>query len=248
MSHVLPKKEKRLWLRITLVLTVLILISAIVTVYAVAIKGYILYRKASEELPVSEVYSHLSSDPSYTYYRDLPKVYVDAVIATEDKRFEKHNGIDIIAICRAVYYDIKARSFVQGGSTITQQLSKNLYFSFEKTFVRKAAEVFAAHDLENCYSKEQILEMYVNTIYFGDGYYGISEAADGYFERPVSHLSDAEAVMLAGIPNAPSAYDPRTNIDLAIKRMDIVLGRMVRCGRLSEHQEKLIRQSYPHLP
>ena len=120
--------------------------------------------------------------------------------------------------------------------TLTQQLAKNTLFTQEKHLARKAAEMFAALAIEKQYNKEQIFEMYVNTIYFGSGHYGIGEAAQGYFGKTPLQLTDAEAVMLAGLPNAPSAYSPNSSPDLAIKRMQVVLNRMVGCKKLTREQ------------
>ena len=111
----------------------------------------------------------------------MPETYVQAVVAVEDHRFYEHFGLDLIAIGRALVNDIKAGRYVEGGSTITQQLAKNLYFSQEKTMNRKAAEVFLALELERNYTKDEILELYVNSIYFGDGYYNVGEASAGRY-------------------------------------------------------------------
>ena len=146
----------------------------------------------------------------------------------EDHRFAKHCGIDLIAIGRAAWTDIRAMSFVEGGSTITQQLAKNMLFTQDKKIERKAAEVFAALDMEAKYTKEEIFELYVNTVYFGSGYYGIYQASMGYFGKEPLELSDYECAMLAGIPNAPSAYSPDVGNELAEKRVKQVLNSMVR--------------------
>lgn len=122
----------------------------------------------------------------FTSYSELPQFYIDDVISVEDHRFENHCGIDLIAIGRAMLTDIKEHSFIQGGNTITQQLAKNMLFTQEKKLERKVVEVFAALELECNYSKEDIFELYVNTSYFGNGYYGVREAADGYFGKTFS--------------------------------------------------------------
>ena len=141
-----------------------------------------------------------------------------------------------VSIARALVTDLRTGSFAEGGSTITQQLAKNTLFTQEKHLARKAAEMFAALAIEKQYNKEQIFEMYVNTIYFGSGHYGIGEAAQGYFGKTPLQLTDAEAVMLAGLPNAPSAYSPNSSPDLAVKRMQVVLNRMVGCKKLTREQ------------
>lgn len=192
------------------------------------IEGYRMYQEAAAEKPVSERVEEIRSMEGFTSYSELPQFYIDATISVEDHRLAKHCGIDLIAIGRAVWTDIKAMSFVQGGSTITQQLAKNMLFTQEKKLERKVAEVFAALELEANYTKEEIFELYVNTVYFGSGYYGIYQASMGYFEKEPLELSDYECAMLAGIPNAPSAYSPDVGNELAEKRVKQVLNSMVR--------------------
>ena len=121
---------------------------------------------------------------------------------------------------------------VEGGSTISQQLAKNMYFSFEKKFTRKVAEVFVAMDLEEKYSKDEILSYYINVIYFGDGYYGLGEASRGYYSKTVDKLNFDEITTLAGLPNAPSAFALSTNPDLAKKRQELVINQMKKYGYL----------------
>lgn len=133
---------------------------------------------------------------------------------------------------RAVVHDIRVMKLEQGGSTITQQLVKNMYYDQNKTFARKAAEAWTALYVERQLSKEEILELYINTIYFGDGYYGLKEASLGYFGKEPQELTDSEAVLLAGIPNAPSAYAPSRHADLALQREKQVLAAMVKYGYL----------------
>ena len=141
--------------------------------------------------------------------------------------FTSTPGFDILATGRALANDIRAGAIVEGGSTITQQLAKNEYFTQEQTIERKIAEIFMAFDIERHFSKDEILELYVNSIYFGDGYYGIGQAGQGYFGKSASDLTDYEATMLAGTPNAPSAYAPTVNPDLAAaQRQRQVLDKM----------------------
>lgn len=200
------------------------------------IKGYTLYRDATEETPMDEMVESIRSRDGFTEFDKLPEIYVNAVVSVEDKRFWDHHGVDYLAIVRAAWNDLRAWSFAEGGSTITQQLMKNTYFTQEKKLERKFAEVFAAWSLEKEYSKEDIFALYVNSIYFGSGYYGIRDAAEGYFGKSPSELSDYEAVMLAGLPNAPSAYSPDTSPELARQRMKQVLDRMVKCKALSQEE------------
>lgn len=200
---------------------------------AVAHEGYVMYRNAIEAQPLDELVEEIRDRDTYTTFDELPSTYVDAVISVEDHRFYRHSGLDYIAIARAVFNDIKAMAYVEGGSTITQQLAKNLYFTQEKELTRKAAEVFMAFELERNYSKEEILELYVNSIYFGDGYYDVASASEGYFGKTPEELNDYEATLLAGVPNAPSVYAPTKNPDKAEKRRLQVVNRMIACGYIT---------------
>ena len=226
-----------------LLLTVLLL-ALLVLVAAggyFAVTGHKLYESAIQSVPIETLYETISARPNFVSYKELPQIYVNAVISTEDARFVHHHGVDPASIFRALLADLRSGSFAEGGSTITQQLAKNTLFTQEKHLARKAAEMFAALAIEKQYNKEQIFEMYVNTIYFGSGHYGIGEAAQGYFGKTPLQLTDAEAVMLAGLPNAPSAYSPNSSPDLAVKRMQVVLKRMVKyrmvgCKKLTREQ------------
>lgn len=218
----------------------LMLVVCLCTGFMVAGKGYSMYRSALAEMSLTDKVDSIRSKESYTEFEDLPEVYVNAVISVEDHRFYNHSGIDIIAIGRAVFNDIRARKFVEGGSTITQQLAKNLYFSQEKELTRKAAEVFMAFDLEHNYSKEDILELYLNTIYFGDGYYTVADASEGYFGKAPEDMTQYESTLLAGIPNAPSKYAPTKNPVLAEKRQMQVLRRMEDCGYFSSEEAETV--------
>ena len=203
-------------------------------------QGSQLYQSAARSTPISTLYDTISARTHYATYDELPQIYIDAVICTEDEHFMTHKGIDPGAMLRALLADLRTHSMAEGGSTLTQQLAKNALFTQEKRMARKAAEILAAFDIEKRYSKEQIFEMYVNTIYFGSGYYGIEEAAEGYFGKTPAELTDAEAVMLAGLPNAPSAYSPNSSPELALKRTQVVLKRMVKCRSLTQEQADAI--------
>lgn len=198
--------------------------------------GYNMYKEAIESIPLDEKVAEIKSKDNYTEFSELPQMYVKAVISVEDKRFYKHNGIDVIAIGRAFINDIKAMSFVEGGSTITQQLAKNMYFTQDKKIERKVAEVFMAWQIEDNYSKEEIFELYVNSIYFGDGYYTVKDACEGYFDKDVSEMTDYECILLAGIPNAPSVYAPTVNPDLAKQRQKQVMDKMIENGILTQDE------------
>ena len=208
--------------------------------FALAGEGYGLYKNAIQEESLEAKVAEIRSQENFTSLEDMPETYVQAVVSVEDHRFYDHFGLDLIAIGRAVVNDIKAGRYVEGGSTITQQLAKNLYFSQEKTMNRKAAEVFLALELEQKYTKDEILELYVNSIYFGDGYYSVGEASEGYFGKPASEMNDYECTLLAGVPNAPSKYAPSKNLALAEKRQQKVISRMEACGYITEEETTLM--------
>lgn len=213
------------WIRNTVLLLMAL---CLCVVGAVVFMGWNMYTRALEAVPLDQRVKQVREQESYTSFDELPDTYVDAVIAAEDHRFFDHNGIDPIAIGRAVVNDIKAMSFVEGGSTITQQLAKNLYFSQEKELARKVAEVFMAFHLEANYSKEEILELYVNSIYFGNGCYDVASASQSYFGVEPDQMNENQCTLLAGIPNAPSVYDLTLNPDLAQQRQRQVVEMMVK--------------------
>ncbi len=163
----------------------------------------------------------------YVTYKKLPKHLVNAVISTEDRRFFKHFGIDPIGILRAAFTNYKAGQVVQGGSTITQQLAKVVFLTQDRKFKRKIQEVLLALYLEHNFSKQEILTMYLNRIYFGSGNYGVSAAAQSYFGKKVQDINLFEAATLAGMIKAPSRYSPANNFELSQDRADQVLKIMV---------------------
>lgn len=199
-----------------------------------------MYKEAVEKTALNEKIEEIQNRKNYTKLSEVPKIYLEAVIAVEDHRFYKHPGIDVIAICRAAINDIKAGSFVEGGSTITQQLAKNIYFTQEKKIERKIAEVFVAFDIEKNYKKDEILEFYINTTFFGNGYYTVKEASRAYFNKEPLEMTDGEAVLLAGIPNAPSLYNPVNSMELAKQRQKQVIYKMMKYGGLSENKANRI--------
>ena len=213
----------------------LVLILIILSILAIYIcQGYKMYKNALDDKPLEEMVQEIRSQKSYTKISNIPDIYKDAVIAVEDHRYYDHKGIDIIAIGRALLNDIRARELVEGGSTITQQLAKNMYFTQDKTLTRKIAEVFMAKKIESNYNKEEILELYVNYIYYGSGYYDIKSASLGYFDKEPQELTEGESIMLAGIPNAPSVYNPKVSPKLARERQKQVIDKMIKYGKLSE--------------
>lgn len=228
----MKKMIKRILLGIViLIFTVVAVITAI---------GYNMYRKALDDKPLDVAAAEIRSKESFTKISELPETYLNAVIAAEDHRFYEHPGIDVIATARAAWNDLMALSLVEGGSTITQQLAKNVYFTQEKSFIRKVAELFMALEIERNYEKDEILELYVNDIYFGSGYYSVKEASLGYFKSLPKNMNEYQCVMLAGIPNAPSVYSLDVNPELAHQRMEQVLEQMVKCGFITEDKEEEI--------
>lgn len=195
-------------------------------------QGYSGYRDALGEKSVEEMQEQIESIDNYTPLDEMPQTYIDAVLAVEDKRFYSHPGIDPIAIGRAVVNDIRAGAYVEGGSTITQQLAKNQFFTQEKKMVRKISEMFMAFKIESVLDKDKILELYVNSIFFGNGYYCVGDASAGYFGKPPSEMDFDECTLLAGIPNAPSNYNPVASPELARRRQAQVLEKMKRAGYL----------------
>ncbi len=193
---------------------------------AVRLKRLIYLRDAIEERKPKE---------HFVPVEELPDSLIKAIVAVEDNRFYSHPGFDIEGIFRAALVNLQSGEIEEGASTITQQLVKNLFLSQERSFARKAEELALAVDFEYCCSKDEILSLYLNTIYFGSGYYGIYTAAHGYFGKEPGELTLPEAAMLAGLPNAPSLYSPYENFLLAKKRQCIVLDAMVRTGVLDEH-------------
>lgn len=200
-------------------------------------QGYTDYREALEAKSVEEMAAEIESIDNYTTLDSLPQTYIDAVLSVEDKRFYSHPGIDLIAIGRALVNDIKAGAYVEGGSTITQQLAKNQYFTQDKKIVRKIAEMFMAFKIESVLDKDKIFELYVNSIFFGNNYYCVADAAQGYFGKLPSEMNFDECTLLAGIPNAPSNYNPQASPELARQRQAQVIEKMKKAGYLEAEEE-----------
>jgi 1A family penicillin-binding protein len=175
---------------------------------------------------------------------EISKFMQDAIVAAEDARFYSHHGIDPLGIARAVVRNIQAGEIVEGGSTITQQLVKNLYLDQQRTFWRKSKELVLTVQIERKYTKKEILEMYLNQIYFGQGAYGIETAARTYFNKPAKELNLAESAMLAGIPRAPSLYSPSQNWEAAKKRQTTVLNRMTELGMIDSEKARRAKEEF----
>ena len=218
--------------RIIILIILVVLFAGAVLTY----QGYKMYKEALDKISVKDKVAELQAQENYTKFENLPEFYKDAVVAVEDRRFYEHGALDYIGIARAIWTNIKSFELKEGGSSITQQVAKNVYFTQEKTALRKIAEVFMAFEIERNCDKDTILEMYVNTSYFGSGYYGIKEAANGYYDKEPKDMNEYECSMMAGVPNAPSVYAPTKNPDLAAQRQKQVLERMVRYEYITQDE------------
>lgn len=158
--------------------------------------------------------------------KDIPDMMKKAIVATEDRRFYDHGALDLVSVTRALVTNYMAGQTLEGGSTIAQQTVKNIFLSHDRTLSRKIEELALAVRLEKNYTKDEILELYLNTIYFGHGAYGIKDAARIYFGKDVKDLNVSQCAMLAGLPQAPSVYDPITHPEEGIRRMAVVLTLM----------------------
>lgn len=178
----------------------------------------------------------LKNDRNIVYLTSdqIPDQVKQAFVSIEDKRFYKHKGFDPFAILRAVQSLISKNSITQGGSTITQQLARNIYLTHTVKWERKVEEIFIAMALEKKYTKDEILEFYINNIYFSNGYYGIEAASQGYFSKGADELSLSETAFLCAIPNSPGSYDPLTHKENTLKRRDLILDNMYEDGVISE--------------
>jgi membrane peptidoglycan carboxypeptidase len=194
----------------------LIIISAFILCFTKAMpiisSGYKMYQSAVKENSVESVVDNIKEKEGYFKLDTIPKEYIKELIQSEDKRFYYHFGMDPIATTRAMFNNIQAGTFVEGGSTITQQLAKNMYFSFEKKMERKVAEVLVAFELERNYSKDEILELYLNVIYFGEGCYGVKEAANHYYGVEPQYLNEEQIGELVFTIKSPNNYNPNVYV------------------------------------
>lgn len=189
-------------------------------------------------------------DVSYLDYDDIPDAAKLAIISIEDKNFTTHHGIDIEGIARAGLSLVLNRgNITMGGSTITQQLARNVFLGYEKTYSRKIKEMFIAVALEQKYTKQEILEFYLNNVYFANGYYGIESASEAYFNKEAKDLSISQAAFLCSIPNSPNRYDPYKHKDSTLKRRDRILKNMYEDGYISKSQyEKSVDEKITIMP
>lgn len=221
-----------------IVLIICLLMIAFVVLFAL---GFSYYSDTLKQKPLLDCVKEVTDKEHFTKFDDLSENYKNAVISVEDHRFYNHKAIDVIGVARAFYTNIKNKELDEGGSSITQQVAKNIIFNQEKSLKRKLGEVFAAYDLEKNFSKDEILALYANSCYFGDGYYSIYDASMGYYNKEPKDLSLAESAMLAGVPNAPSVYAPTVNPDLAKKRQKHVLNKMVEYGYISSEEADSVK-------
>ena len=206
----------------------------------------------TEELGLLDTLSRMSSIkpavdnkikniPHYVTINEVPYILCQAVVSVEDTRFYKHKGFDIFGIARAVLVNVEAGEIQEGASTITQQTVKNLFLTSDQTFTRKAEELILSMNMEDEFKKDKILEIYLNVIYFGSNFYGIYDAAQGYFGKEPADLTVAECAMLAGLPNAPSLYSPYVDFHLAKKRQLVVIDAMEKAGVISKREAENAR-------
>ncbi|MBR0288793.1 MAG: transglycosylase domain-containing protein [Selenomonadaceae bacterium] len=179
--------------------------------------------------------------PHYVTLDKMPDLLCQAIISVEDTRFYKHKGFDFISIARAAIVNVEAGEIQEGASTITQQTIKNLFLTSDQTFTRKAEELILSMNMEKDFDKDKILEIYLNVIYFGSNFYGIYDAAQGYFGKEPAELTIAECAMLAGLPNAPSLYSPYVDFHLAKKRQLVVIDAMENFGIISKTEAENAR-------
>jgi penicillin-binding protein 1A len=187
---------------------------------------------SADDVLLAELYLE-KRDP--TPLESIPPFLISALVATEDRKFYTHSGVDLKGVARALIKDIQAGKFVEGASTITQQLAKTLFLTPRKTMVRKIKEAILAFQLERRYTKDEILELYLNQVYFGSGAYGVKSAAEKFFGKSLENLNLAECALIAGMPKSPSRYSPLVNLDLALKRRNLVLKQMYDTGIISEY-------------
>lgn len=210
----------------------LILSIAIISVAMIAASGHTKYKEAIDTISLSDKINEIRSSYTYVEIDDISETFRDAIVAIEDMRFYDHGAIELKSLLRAILVNLREKEVLQGGSTITQQVAKNLYFDNDQNFIKKIAEMFVAFDLEKNYSKDDILELYVNIIYYGDNNYGIKEASNNYFGVEPIDLDYDQSTLLAGLPQAPSAYSLGENYELAKERQEEVIEALEKFKKL----------------
>ena len=219
----MSKNVKFKLIKIIIALTIIIFFSFML------ITSYI-HKSVVADVEIESIINEIQSNSNYIQAKDINRTFLNAIVAIEDHRFYEHGAIDLISIARATLINIKNKEILEGGSTITQQLVKNVFLDMNQTFERKINEIFLAFELEKLYSKEEILELYVNVVYYGDGYTGIKAACNGYFNKQPKDLTEDEATLLAGLPQAPSLYALNNNYERALDRQQEVIEAYNRWG------------------
>ena len=189
-------------------LLLVVIVAVGILSYPVIKNGYDLYIQAVTEIPLEEKTAQIKADSKYTSFNDISPVFTSLLVQSEDRRFYSHFGFDIISFSRAVVANVFSGGYSQGGSTLTQQLAKNMYFSFDKQMERKVAELLVAFDLEKLCSKEEILAMYCSLAYFGQNCYGVKQAAAYYYGITPMELNELQSQQLVDTLKAPSVYNP----------------------------------------
>ncbi|QIK69999.1 transglycosylase domain-containing protein [Erysipelothrix sp. HDW6C] len=217
---------------------IIALIAIIVLVCGIIVfRGHQQYLAVINDKSLSDTVDAVENKQEFVHLDAMNPLFISATINTEDSRFYTRKAIlDFEALGRATLQNLRAKSLVEGASTIPQQVAKNLYFEETTTFTRKVAEYFVTRDLLQNYSKDEILELYLNMNYYGDGFYGIYDASYGYFKVHPKDLNDGQATLLAGLPQAPSYYALSTNFEGARERQKHVLSRMVDEGIITQQQ------------
>ncbi|MEI6857559.1 PBP1A family penicillin-binding protein [Psychrilyobacter sp.] len=223
------------------VLGVIFFLIALTTITYFSVKGKITSYTASEPIVIYDKDQHIvdylsKQKGENADIKEIPVYLQKAFISVEDRRFYSHHGVDVWRLGKAVLVNLSKGRIAQGGSTISQQLAKNAFLSNERTFIRKFKEVIITLEMERIYSKDEILEKYLNEIYFGSGSYGVREAAKDIFNKDISKINLAESAMLAGIPNRPNMYNPRKNLEFSMKRTHLILKLMLNQNYISQDE------------
>lgn len=214
----------------------LIICTILLVISFIGFNGYKDYKLAVNKNPIVEKVDKIRNRNNYVKLDEISSYMQNAIVAIEDRRFYDHGAIDTVGLCRAIAVNLISKKALQGGSTITQQLAKNMYFMDDNTASRKISEAFVANELEKHYSKKQILELYLNVVYFGDNNYGIYEASVNYFNVYPSQLTLAQASMLAGLVQAPSYYALSRYNEDSYKRRKQVLDSMLKEDMITKHE------------
>lgn len=199
--------NKKIWRMVRLII-IIACVALLVKVVPIAITGYDMYQDAIQQTSIPHKIEQLKTDETYVTIDTISPIFLEQVIQSEDRLFYDHIGINLISTARAMLKNISVGSTVEGGSSITQQLAKNMYFSFEKRYERKVAELFVAFDLESLLEKEDILELYCNIAYFGEGCYGIKEATNHYYGIEPIEMTAEQASVLVHTLKSPNSYNP----------------------------------------